>query len=92
MSKLAKPFPIRQFDDGGWEVETSTGKWVKCETKEDAEILSNAPVVQATSYKTKFPDKVLATKLDKTAEILDKYKMGTTARFFQKRAELASGN
>jgi hypothetical protein len=91
MSKPAEPLHIRQSDDGSWEVENVPGNWVKCETKEDAEILSKAEIVKAESYETKFPNKSLATKLEKMAEKLKQYNMGTAARFFKSRAELARG-
>jgi hypothetical protein len=92
MSKPAKPLPLRQCDYGKWEVENVPGNCVKCETKEDAEILSNAPIVLDESYKTMFPNKALAARLERTAEKLEQYKMGTAARFFKSRAELVRGN
>ena len=91
MTKSAKPLPLRQSDDGSWEVENVPGNWIKCETKEDAEIISNAPIVRAKLDRTMRPDKALAAELDKTSEILDKYNIETTARYFRAMAELARG-
>ncbi len=47
MSKSAKPLPLRQSDNGKWEVEMRGGKWVRCETEADAKVLSDAPVLEA---------------------------------------------
>jgi hypothetical protein len=91
MLKKVEPLQLRQSDDGSWEVENVTGHWIKCETKEDAELLSNAPIVRAKLDRTTCPDNALAAELDKAAEMLDKYNMGPTARYFRAMAEKARG-
>jgi len=91
MSKLPKPFLLRQSDDGKWEVEMRADKWVKCETKEDAEILSNAPIVRAELDEAMCPNEILATKLEKTAEKLEQYNRCADARYFRAMAKLARG-
>jgi len=90
MSKSAKPLPIRQSDDGKWEVENVPGNWIKCETKKEADTLSNAPIVRAKIYETIFPNKALAAELDKTAEILKQYRI-SDYRFFRAMAKRAIG-
>jgi len=92
MSKAAKPLPLRRSDDGKWEVKNLSGKWIKCETKEDAEILSNAPIILQESYEILPPNGKVAARLEKTAEKQEQYKMLSTARFFRNRAKLARGN
>jgi hypothetical protein len=89
MLKKVEPLQLRQSDDGNWEVENVTGHWIKCETKEDAELISDAPIIRAELDRTICPDKTLAAELDKAAEILDKYNMGPTARYFRAMAEKA---
>ena len=89
MSKSIKPFPLRQSDDGKWEVEMRAGKWVKCETKEDAKILSNASKIRAQLDETMCPNETLATKFEKTAEKLEQYKMCADARYFRAMAKSA---
>jgi len=91
MTRSTKPLPLRQSDDRSWEVENIPGHWIKCETKKDAEIISNAPIVRAKLDRTMCPNKVLAAELDKAAEILDKYNMRSTARYFRAMAEKAKG-
>jgi len=91
MSKSEKPLPIRQSDDGKWEVRDASGNWIKCETEEDAKILSNARIVRTKLDKAAIPDKVLAAEFDNTAEVLDKYNWRTTARYFRAMAKRARG-
>jgi hypothetical protein len=91
MSKSAKPLPIRQSDDGKWEVEMRGGKWVRCETEADAKVLSDAPVLEALWLKTRPLNKALAARLENTAEKMEQYNMRTDARRFRKWAKLARG-
>jgi len=91
MTKKVEPLPLRQSDDGKWEVKNPSGKWIKCYTEADAKIISNAPIVRAKLDEATLPDKALAAKLEKTAEIQNKYNMGTAARYFQKMAKRARG-
>ena len=91
MSKSAKPLPLRRTDDGKWEVEMRGGKWVRCETEEDAKILSNAPVIEASWLKTRSHNKALAARLENTAEKMDQYDMRTSDRRFRRWAKLARG-
>jgi hypothetical protein len=86
-----KPLPLRQTNDGSWEVQSDSKQWVKCDTESDAKIISNAPLVLETSNKISFPNKAIADQLEETATILAKYKFGTASRFFQQRAESARG-
>ena len=92
MPKLPEPLPLRQSNDGKWKVKNNSGNWIKCETKEDAKILSNAPIVWHESYKASRPNKSLADRLDRTAEKMEQYNMGSTARRFRNRAKLMRGN
>ena len=91
MAEIVKPLPIRQSDNGKWEVENVHGNWIKCENESDAKILSNAPIVRDESYKISPPNEQMAAKLEKTAEKLDQYNMGGEARFFRTMAEKARG-
>lgn len=90
-STSAEGLPLRQSDDGKWEVENVPGNWITCETEEDARIFSNGPIVLEESFRTTFPDKALAARLEKTAEILEQYKIGFTSRYLRNRAKLARG-
>ena len=90
MAKPAKPLPLRQSDDGKWEVKNVPGNWIKCENEADAKILSNAPIIRAKIYETILPDKALAAELDKTAEILKRYRI-SDYRFFRAMAKRARG-
>ena len=92
MTMKVESLPLRQTDDGSWEVENVTGHWIQCETKEDAELISNAPIIRAQLDTTVCPDMALAAELDKTANILDKYNMGPTARYFRAMTQKARSN
>jgi len=83
-----KPLPIRQTDDGQWEVENSPGHWTKCGTKADATAISNAPLLLERSFNTDYPNERVAAELEKTAAVLEKYKIGFGSRYFRRRAKV----
>ena len=91
MSKSANPLKIRQSDDGKCDIEMRGGNWVRCETEEDATVLSNAPVLEALWLKNRPLDKAMAAKLENTAKKMDQYNMHTDARRFRNWANLARG-
>lgn len=82
-----RPLPLRQADDDTWEVENSPDKWTRCETKEDAMTISNAPIILEKSFKTVYPDENVAAELEATAAVLEKYNIGFGSRFFRGRAK-----
>ncbi len=91
MSKLQKPLPLRQSDDGKWEVKNLSGKWIKCETKADARVLSDASILEALWLETRPLNKVLAARLENTAEKMEWFNMRTDASRFRRWAKLARG-
>ena len=91
MTKKAEPLPLRQSDDGKWEVENSSGIWIKCENEEDAKILSNAPIVLQESFEVFHPNEKAAAMLDRTAEKMEQYNMSFGGRYFRAMAEKARG-
>jgi hypothetical protein len=86
-----KPLPLRQAEDGSWEVQSDSEQWVKCYTESDARIVSNAPLILEKSHHTVFPDEVIAAQLEETAAMLEKYNFGTASRLFKRRAKSARG-
>ncbi|MBN2181553.1 MAG: hypothetical protein JW715_06540 [Sedimentisphaerales bacterium] len=91
MPKSTEPLPLRLSDEGIWEVENSPSNWIKCQTKEDADILSNAPVIEELWLKTRSYNEELSAGLDKTADKLEKYNILSEARRFRIWAKLARG-
>jgi hypothetical protein len=91
MSNPTESLPIRQSNDGKWEVENVPGHWIICETKKDAYILSRSPIVLNKSYTTKISNKALAAELDKTSDVIERYDMFYACRLFRKRAKLVRG-
>ena len=86
-----KALPIRQADDGTWEVLNMPEHWTSCDTEADARRISNAPLILERSFQAVYPDESIAAQLDETAEILAKYNIGFGSRFFHNRAKLARG-
>jgi hypothetical protein len=90
-SSSNNPLRLRQAEDGEWEVETSPGKWMKCETESDARTISNAPVLEKKACCATAPDQTLAAELEATADVLQKYD-SWLSRFFRSRAEDMRGD
>jgi hypothetical protein len=89
--QLAQPLPLRQSDDGKWQVENVPGNWITCYNEEDANILSNAPVLMGQSWSSS-PNETLAINLEKTAQKMEDYKIGFTSRYFRARAKSVREN
>jgi hypothetical protein len=70
MPKSTEPLPIRQSDDGKWEVKDAFGNSIKCETKEDAEILANIHVDQDASVLFKYRSMATVEAVEHTIDIL----------------------
>ncbi|MDD5064224.1 MAG: hypothetical protein PHQ35_05625 [Phycisphaerae bacterium] len=92
MTKKVEPLPLRQSDDGTWEVKNDRGIWIKCENEEDAKILSNAPIVLQEGSEVFYPNEKAAAMLDRTAEKMEQYNMRSGSRYFRAMAERARGN
>lgn len=86
-----KPLPLRQTEDGTWEVENSPDNWMRCETEGDARKVSNAPLLLERSYNVRLPDQRIAAELEATADTLHRYNIGWGSRFFHHRAEVVRG-
>jgi hypothetical protein len=91
MPKLPEPLPIRQTDDGEWEVKNDRDIWIKCDNESDARILSNAPIVRQKSFEVFHPNEESASELDKTAEKMEQYNMIDGARYFRAIAARTRG-
>lgn len=83
---------MRQSDDGKWEVQMTGGKWVKCENKTDAKIISEAPILEASWLENRPQIKAVAQRLQRTSEMMDQYNMRAVARRFRRWAKLAGDN
>jgi hypothetical protein len=82
-----KPHPLRQTEDGEWEVEIPPGNWMKCVTESDARRISNYPALEERASRATAPDQTLAAELEATADVLQRYNIGCDSRFFRSRAE-----
>ena len=79
-------FPVRQVK-GRWEVQLPPDKWLPCESKEDAELIAAAPVLEYESLEKTRSGVAFADKLENTARALEKYNIGFGSRFFQRSAD-----
>ncbi len=88
MAESPNPLPVRQIADGPWQVlVVFRNMWLDTETESDARDIAAAPVLEyETEHRT---GAEFAVELDRTAEALEKYRMGFGARFFRRRAEEA---
>ena len=59
----AEALPLKESDDGDWQVENVSGNWITCSNRHDAQILSDAPVVLSQSW-SEPPTEDLADKLE----------------------------
>jgi hypothetical protein len=82
---------MKQSDDGNWEVQMRSGKWIRCETETDAKVLSDAPVLEASWLENRSLIETLVARLENTAEKMERYNMRTDARRFRNWAEIAKG-
>ena len=84
------PFPTREHRDRGWEVLiVPEDNWLACENKQDAEAVGAAPVLEYESLETVRCGDEFAAELERTADALEKYRMGFGSRFFRQRAKEA---
>ena len=83
---------MRQSDDDKWEVQMAGGKWVKCESKTDAKIISEAPILEASWLENRPQIKAVAQRLQRTSEMMDRYNMRADARRFRRWVKLAGDN
>ena len=87
-----QPHPLRQTEDGQWEVEIPPGNWMKCATESDARRISKYPVLEEKACYATPPDQALAAELEATADVLEKYGFGPNSRFFRSRGEDMRGD
>lgn len=86
-----KPLPLRQTEDGTWEVQNRPGHWIACYSELDAKTVADAPVVLERTWYTVPPDADVAAELEKTADMLEKYNIGFGSRFLRWRAKHTRG-
>ncbi len=86
---LPFPWAVRQGPNGQWQVLISEADdiWLDCESEEDARAIAAAPVLQYQALARAESGPQFAAELRKTADVMEKYRMGFGSRFFRRRAE-----
>lgn len=86
-----RPFPwkVREFPDGTWQVLISEPDdvWLTCESEEEARTIAAAPVLEYQALARLKSGPQFAVELEKTADAMQKYRMGFGSRFLRRRAE-----
>ena len=83
------PLETRELPDGSWEVLISEADdvCITCESKSDAQLIAHARVLEHEALarlKTGLP---FAAELEKTADAMEKYRMGFGSRFLRSLAQ-----
>lgn len=79
------PWKVRQLPDGNWQVLLSEfdDTWLDCESKEDAKTIAAAPVLQDEALDRIHSSEQFTAELEKTADIMQKYRLGFGSRFLR---------
>jgi hypothetical protein len=85
------PWSVREGSEGRWEVLISERDdvWLTCDSEDDARAISAAPVLQYEALERLKSGELFAAELEKTADAMEKYRMGFGSRFLRRRAEEA---
>lgn len=85
-----RAFPVRRVEGRGWGVlVVPEDKWLGCETQADADAIAAAPVLECEALEKVRSGEGFAAELERTADALEKYRMGFGTRFFRWAAQQA---
>jgi hypothetical protein len=80
-------FPVRHVEGRGWEVLIAGREnWLSCRNDEDARTLSNASMLEVDVLEGRRRGEEFAAKLERLADMLERYRMGFGSRFFRSSA------
>ena len=86
-------FPIREVRGRGWEVLIVPEElWLTCESKEDAEAIAAAPLLEYQALERTRTGAAFAAELERTSVTMARYRMGFGSRFFLGLAQRTRGN
>jgi len=86
-TRTPKPFRVRKASGGDWEVEFARGKWLRCDSEEDARTLADAPILEYGALAGTKSGCGFASELERAADVLELYGMRFGSRFFRYRAQ-----
>src|SRR5207253_4596145 len=83
------PLQVRELPDGNWQVLISEfdDVWVTCDSEDDARTIAAARVLQDEALGRRNSDPSFPAELEKTAEVMAKYRMDFGSRFLRRRAQ-----
>ncbi len=88
-----RPFPweVRELHDGTWQVLISERDdvWLTCESEEEARTIAAAPALEYEALARLKSGPQFAAELEKTADAMQKYRMGFGSRFLKRHAQRA---
>ncbi len=86
-----RPFPwkVRELPAGTWQVLISEPDdvWLTCDSEEEARAIAAAPVLQYEALGRLKAGEQFKAELEKTADVMQKYRMGFGSRFLRGLAQ-----
>jgi len=81
----ALPWKVRELPDGKWQVLISEfdDQWLDCDSKDDAQAIAAAPVLRDEALDRVDSSEQFTSELEKTADIMQKYRLGFGSRFLR---------
>jgi len=83
------PLEVREVPNGPWQVLISEfdDVWLECDSEDDARTIASARVLEEEALEQKHPNEALAKELEKTAKVMEKYRMGFGSRSLRWHAQ-----
>lgn len=83
------PLEVRELSNGPWQVLISEfdDVWLTCDSEEDARTIAKARVLEEVAVGRLNSGEQFAAELEKTADAMEKYRMGFGSRSLKRRAQ-----
>lgn len=83
------PFKVREVSNGPWQVLINEDDdfWLTCDSEDDARTIAKAHVLEDEALELRTSDDALAIELEKTADVMERYRMGFGSRSLRRRAQ-----
>ena len=84
------PLEVRVAPSGSWQVLINKfdDVWLTCDSEDDARTIAKACVLEVEALEIRTSDEELATELEKTADVMAKYRMGFGSRSLRHSAAI----
>lgn len=83
------PLEVREVTNGPWQVliNKPDDVWLTCDSEDDARTIAKASVLEDEALELQTSDEELAAELEKTADAMERYRMGFGSRSLKRRAQ-----